>query len=129
MLHHGSLGHHLKQEPSVGGTGGGGGGGTGGGVGGTGVSGSSGTGGTSSAGTSGPYTPSTHPFSINRLLPTESKSEIKMYADMQYGYNTLSPLSNTVHPHAGTASGLSSNDYYNSSSLYAHATQAGTTSL
>lgn len=30
---------------------------------------------------------SSHPFSITRLLPTESKTDIKMYADMQYGYS------------------------------------------
>ncbi|XP_066253517.1 protein fork head [Euwallacea similis] len=59
------------------------------------------------------YTPSNHPFSITRLLPTESKSDIKMYADMGYGYNTLSPLPNSIHPHASLG-----NDYYNSSSLY-----------
>nr|ATP16165.1 putative fork head [Leptinotarsa decemlineata] len=59
------------------------------------------------------YTPSNHPFSITRLLPTESKSDIKMY-DMQYaGYNTLSPLPNSIHSHASIG-----NDYYNSPSLY-----------
>ncbi|CAG9765816.1 unnamed protein product [Ceutorhynchus assimilis] len=68
------------------------------------------------------YTPSNHPFSITRLLPTESKSDIKMYADMGYGYNTLSPLPNAIHSHAALG-----NDYYNSSSLY-H-TSTGTTSL
>ncbi|XP_022911916.1 protein fork head [Onthophagus taurus] len=75
MLHHhtSSMGHHLKQEPTVGG-----------------------------------YTPSNHPFSITRLLPTESKTDIKMY-DMHYGYNSLSPLQNSVH--AQSAIG---NDYYNS---------------
>lgn len=66
------------------------------------------------------YTPSTHPFSITRLLPNESKADIKMY-DMQYGYNTLSPLSNSVHTHPSLG-----NDYYNSS-LYHSST--GTTSL
>lgn len=84
MLHHSSMGHHLKQEPTG-------------------------------------YTPSTHPFSINRLLPNESKSDIKMYADMQYGYNTLSPLPNTVHSHASIG-----NDYYNSPLYH---TSTGTTSL
>lgn len=84
MLHHGSMSHHLKQEPTG-------------------------------------YTPSNHPFSITRLLPTESKSDIKMYADMQYGYNTLSPLPNSVHSHT-----LSGNDYYNSSLYH---TSAATTSL
>lgn len=69
------------------------------------------------------YTPSTHPFSITRLLPNESKSDIKMYTDMQYaGYNTLSPLPNAIHSHTSLG-----NDYYNSPSLY-H-TPAGTTSL
>ncbi|XP_060524575.1 protein fork head [Cylas formicarius] len=67
------------------------------------------------------YTPSNHPFSITRLLPNESKSDIKMY-DMQYGYNTLSPLPNAIHSHTSLG-----NDYYNSSSLYHTAT--GTTSL
>ncbi|CAG9864040.1 unnamed protein product [Phyllotreta striolata] len=69
------------------------------------------------------YTPSNHPFSITRLLPAESKSDIKMYADMQYaGYNTLSPLPNSIHSH-----GAIGNDYYNSPSLYHSST--GTTSL
>ncbi|XP_076269147.1 fork head box protein [Rhynchophorus ferrugineus] len=67
------------------------------------------------------YTPSNHPFSITRLLPTESKSDIKMY-DMQYaGYNTLNPLPNPIHH---TSLG---NDYYNNSTLY-H-TSTGATSL
>lgn len=83
MLHHSSMGHHLKQEPTG-------------------------------------YTPSNHPFSITRLLPAESKSDIKMY-DMQYGYNTLSPLPNSVHAHTSIG-----NDYY-SSPLYHNS--AGTTSL
>ncbi|XP_045466795.1 protein fork head [Harmonia axyridis] len=73
MLHHSSMGHHLKQEPSG-------------------------------------YTPSNHPFSITRLLPNESKSDIKMYADMQYGYNTLTSLPNSVHSHPSIG-----NDYYNGS--------------
>lgn len=60
------------------------------------------------------YTPSNHPFSITRLLPNESKSDIKMYADMQYAsYNTLSPLPNSIHSHTSIG-----NDYYNSPSLY-----------
>ncbi|CAH0550229.1 unnamed protein product [Brassicogethes aeneus] len=85
MLHHGSMNHHLKQEPAVG------------------------------------YTPSNHPFSITRLLPAESKTDIKMYpTDMGYGYQTLSPLPNSIH---STSIG---NDYYNSPSLY-HPT--GTTTL
>ncbi|ENN79246.1 protein fork head [Dendroctonus ponderosae] len=82
MLHHNSINHHLKQEPTG-------------------------------------YTPSNHPFSITRLLPTESKSDIKMYADMGYGYNTLSPLPNAIHSHASLG-----NDYYNSSSLYHSSTGA-----
>lgn len=68
------------------------------------------------------YTPSNHPFSITRLLPAESKPDIKMYADMQYGYNNLTPLPNAIHSHTSLG-----NDYYNSSSLY-H-TSTGTTSL
>lgn len=84
MLHHGAMGHHLKQEPAG-------------------------------------YTPSSHPFSITRLLPAESKNDIKMY-DMQYGYNPLSPIPNAVHSHSGLG-----NDSYYQSSLY-H-TSAGTTSL
>lgn len=59
------------------------------------------------------YTPSNHPFSITRLLPTESKTDIKMYpSEMGYGYQTLSPLPNSIH---STSIG---NDYYNSPSLY-----------
>ncbi|XP_028155582.1 protein fork head [Diabrotica virgifera virgifera] len=69
------------------------------------------------------YTPSNHPFSITRLLPAESKSDIKMQYDMQYaGYNTLSPLPNAIHSHSTIG-----NDYYNSPSLY-HSS-SGTTSL
>jgi forkhead box protein A2, hepatocyte nuclear factor 3-beta len=64
------------------------------------------------------YTPSSHPFSITRLLPTESKADIKMYDMSQYaGYNTLSPLPNS-HPALGQDS------YYQSIGY-----QAGTTSL
>ncbi|XP_044727875.1 protein fork head-like [Chrysoperla carnea] len=71
------------------------------------------------------YTPSNHPFSINRLLPTESKNDVKMYEMSQYaGYNTLSPLPNSVH----SAHSALGNDSYYQSSLY-HATPAGTTSL
>lgn len=84
MLHHNSMSHHLKQEPTG-------------------------------------YTPSNHPFSITRLLPAESKSDIKMYTEMQYGYNTLSPLSNSVHSHSAIG-----NDYYNAPLYH---TSAGTTSL
>ncbi|KAI4467120.1 vesicular mannose-binding lectin [Holotrichia oblita] len=83
MLHHGSMSHHLKQEPSG-------------------------------------YTPSNHPFSITRLLPTESKADIKMY-DMHYGYNSLSPLQNSVHAQATIG-----NDYYNNPLYH---TPTGTTSL
>ncbi|XP_017786961.1 PREDICTED: protein fork head [Nicrophorus vespilloides] len=83
MLHHGSMSHHLKQEPPG-------------------------------------YTPSNHPFSITRLLPNESKADIKMY-DMQYGYNPLSPLPNSVHGHSALG-----NDYYNTSLYH---TSASTTSL
>ncbi|XP_050306179.1 protein fork head [Anthonomus grandis grandis] len=69
------------------------------------------------------YTPSNHPFSITRLLPAESKSDIKMYADMGYGsYNSLNSLTNSIHPHPSLG-----NEYYNSPSLY-H-TSSGTTSL
>lgn len=71
------------------------------------------------------YTPSNHPFSITRLLPNESKSDIKMYADMGYSYNTLSPLSNPIHP----AHVAASNDYYNTSSLYHTTSSTGTTTL
>jgi forkhead box protein A2 nuclear factor 3-beta len=66
------------------------------------------------------YTPSSHPFSINRLLPTESKADIKMYEMSQYaGYNTLSPL-----PNSHTA--LGQDTYYQSLGYH---TPAGTTSL
>ncbi|XP_066998429.1 protein fork head-like [Anabrus simplex] len=70
------------------------------------------------------YAAASHPFSITRLLPTESKTDIKMYADMaQYaGYNPLSPLPNTVHPHSSLP-----NESYYQSSLY-HA-PTGTTTL
>nr|XP_036217287.1 protein fork head-like [Bactrocera oleae] len=65
------------------------------------------------------YTPSSHPFSINRLLP-ESKADIKMYDMSQYpGYNALSPLTNT---HAA----LGQDSYYQSLGYHA---PAGTTSL
>ncbi|CAD7085081.1 unnamed protein product [Hermetia illucens] len=68
----------------------------------------------------GGYTPSSHPFSINRLLPTESKADIKMYDMSQYaGYNALSPLSNS---HAA----LGQDSYYQSLGYHA---PAGTTSL
>lgn len=66
------------------------------------------------------YTPSTHPFSITRLLPTESKADIKMYDMSQYaGYNTLSPLPTS---HAA----LAQDSYY--PSLSYHST-SGATSL
>jgi forkhead box protein A2, hepatocyte nuclear factor 3-beta len=66
------------------------------------------------------YTPSSHPFSITRLLPTESKADIKMYDMSQYaGYNTLSPLPNS---HAA----LGQDSYYQSIGYH---TPAGTTSL
>lgn len=66
------------------------------------------------------YTPSSHPFSITRLLPTESKADIKMYDMSQYaGYNTLSPLPNS---HAA----LGQDSYYQSIGYHA---PAGTTSL
>lgn len=68
------------------------------------------------------YAASNHPFSIHRLLPTESKADIKMY-DMASQYaqynNSLSPLPN---PHTSLA-----NDSYYQSSLY-H-TPTGTTTL
>uniref|UniRef100_U5EU40 Putative fork head n=1 Tax=Corethrella appendiculata TaxID=1370023 RepID=U5EU40_9DIPT len=68
------------------------------------------------------YTPSSHPFSITRLLPTESKADIKMYDMSQYAnYNGLSPLPNT---HAA----LGQDSYYHQSLGYHHST-AGTTSL
>ena len=68
------------------------------------------------------YTPSSHPFSITRLLPTESKADIKMYDMSQYaGYNGLSPLPNT---HAA----LGQDSYYHQSLGYHH-TPTGTTSL
>ena len=66
------------------------------------------------------YTPSNHPFSITRLLPTESKADIKMYDMSQYaGYNTLSPLPNS---HAA----LGQESYYQSLGYHA---PAGTTKL
>uniref|UniRef100_A0A2M3YYI2 Putative forkhead/hnf-3-related transcription factor n=1 Tax=Anopheles braziliensis TaxID=58242 RepID=A0A2M3YYI2_9DIPT len=71
------------------------------------------------------YTPSSHPFSITRLLPTESKADIKMYEMSQYaGYNGLSPLPNS---HAAAAA-LGQDSYYHQSLGYHH-TSAGTTSL
>lgn len=66
------------------------------------------------------YTPPSHPFSITRLLPTESKADIKMYDMSQYaGYNTLSPLPSS---HAA----LGQESYYQS--LGYHST-SGATSL
>ncbi|XP_077297226.1 fork head box protein [Arctopsyche grandis] len=35
------------------------------------------------------YTPPTHPFSITRLLPAESKPDLKMYDMGSYGYGSL----------------------------------------
>lgn len=35
------------------------------------------------------YTPSSHPFSITRLLPPESKPDLKMYEMSGYGYGAL----------------------------------------
>lgn len=67
------------------------------------------------------YTPSTHPFSITRLLPAvESKGDIKMYDMSQYGYNTLSPLPSS---HAA----LGQESYYQS--LGYHHSTSGATSL
>jgi len=69
-----------------------------------------------------PYAVATHPFSITRLLPNESKADIKMTYDMaaQYaaasGYNTLSPIPN------GQESG-----YYQSSLYHPHASASTTT--
>lgn len=66
------------------------------------------------------YAPPSHPFSINRLLPTESKADIKMYDMSQYaGYNALSPLANS---HAA----LGQESYYQSLGYH---TPAGTTTL
>lgn len=66
------------------------------------------------------YAPPSHPFSINRLLPTESKADIKMYDMSQYaGYNALSPLTNS---HAA----LGQESYYQSLGYHA---PAGTTTL
>lgn len=66
------------------------------------------------------YTPSNHPFSITRLLPTESKADIKMYDMSQYAsYNTHTHLQNT---HAA----LGQDTYYQSIGYH---TPAGTTSL
>ncbi|XP_058811955.1 protein fork head [Topomyia yanbarensis] len=71
------------------------------------------------------YTPSSHPFSITRLLPAESKADIKMYDMSQYaGYNGLSPLQNS---HAAAAA-LGQDSYYHQSLGYHHSS-AGTTSL
>lgn len=68
----------------------------------------------------GGYTPSHHPFSINRLLPTESKADIKMYELSQYaGYNTMTTLNN---PHGA----LGQESYYQSLGYHA---PTGTTTL
>nr|AEL22915.1 fork head domain transcription factor [Nilaparvata lugens] len=47
------------------------------------------------------YPASSHPFSITRLLPAESKTDIKMYDMSQYGYNDYYQ-SSLYHPSAGT---------------------------
>lgn len=61
------------------------------------------------------YTPSNHPFSITRLLPTESKADIKMYDMSQYaGYNALSPLP-TSHAALGQDSYYQSLGYHSTS--------------
>lgn len=60
-----------------------------------------------------------HPFSITRLLPSESKADFKMYEMGQYGYNGLSPLPNS---HGA----LGQDSYYPSLGYH---TPAGTTSL
>lgn len=61
------------------------------------------------------YTPSNHPFSITRLLPTESKADIKMYDMSQYaGYNGLSPLP-TSHAALGQDSYYQSLGYHSTS--------------
>lgn len=61
------------------------------------------------------YSPSTHPFSITRLLPTESKADIKMYDMSQYtGYNTLSPLP-TSHAALGQESYYPGLSYHSTS--------------
>lgn len=71
---------------------------------------------------SGHYTPSNHPFSITRLLPTESKADIKMYEMSQYaGYNGISPL-----PNSHAAAALGQDSYYQSLGYHP---SAGTTSL
>lgn len=69
------------------------------------------------------YTSADHPFSITRLLPMESKTQVKMYADThhQYPYNGLAPLPNSMHPHASIG-----NDYYNTPLYH---TSTGTSSL
>lgn len=65
------------------------------------------------------YAAANHPFSIHRLLPAESKTDIKMYDMYAQQYNnSISPLPN---PH-----GLPNDSYYQSSLYH---TPAGTTSL
>lgn len=65
------------------------------------------------------YAAANHPFSIHRLLPTESKADIKMYDMYAQQYNnSISPLPN---PH-----GLANESYYQSSLYH---TPAGTTAL
>ena len=68
------------------------------------------------------YMPSNHPFSITRLLPSESKADIKMYEMSQYaGYQGLSPL-----PNSHAAAALGQDSYYQSLGYHP---SAGTTSL
>lgn len=67
------------------------------------------------------HSPYSHPFSITRLLPTESKADIKMYDMSQYpGYNALSPLPNS---HAA----LGQDSYYQSLGYHHASAAAGTT--
>lgn len=67
------------------------------------------------------HSPYSHPFSITRLLPTESKADIKMYDMSQYpGYNPLSPLPNS---HAA----LGQDSYYQSLGYHHASAAAGTT--
>jgi len=67
------------------------------------------------------YNAANLPFSIHRLLPAESKADIKMYDMYAQQYNnSISPLPN----HHGLAQ-----DPYYQSSLYHHHTPAGTPAL
>lgn len=68
------------------------------------------------------FSSSNHPFSITRLLPTESKADIKMYEMSQYAsYNGLSPL-----PNSHAAAALGQDSYYQSLGYHP---STGTTSL